>query len=202
MKTKIVISIVCILLAAAHLVWPLVQIDMITAILILLAVLPWLAQVIRSLELPGGFKIELQDVKSATEKVASGTTITATTAVVAPPREDNLQFLREVARTDPNLSLVGLRIEIEKRLATLASGLNFDAKRNSASAMLRHLVSNQRIDSATASGLADLIGLGNQAAHGAEVSPSAATWALDNGPLILEVLDNLVAEDVARGNTS
>ena len=194
MKTKIAISILSVILAAGHLIWPNVQIDLITVILVLVGILPWLSTVIRSLELPGGFKIELQDVKSATEKVASGSLASISPQVAVPKGEDSLEFLRDVAKTDPNLSLVGLRIEIEKRLSALASDLTLDARRNSASVLLRELVSKKRIDRATASGLADLIALGNQAAHGAEVSMNAATWALDNGPLILEVLDSLVED--------
>lgn len=200
MKSKIVISTVCALLTAGHLIWPEIQIDLTTIILILVGVLPWLATVIRSLELPGGFKIELQDVKSATEKVASGSIATTSPPVGVKGREDNLDFLRLIAKTDPNLSLVGLRIEIERRLSALATDLRPDARRNSASVLLRELVGNQRIDRATASGLSDLIALGNQAAHGAEVSPSAAAWALDNAPLILEVLDSLIASNAPPKN--
>lgn len=38
----------------------------------------------------------------------------------------------------------------------------------------------------------DLIALGNQAANGARVSPSAVEWALDTSPLIFELLDGLI----------
>ena len=58
--------------------------------------------------------------------------------------------------------------------------------------MLRDLMAREQIDRQTAAGLGDLIAFGNQAAHGAEVLPNAAAWALDTSPLILEVLDGLI----------
>ena len=191
MRTKIAISTLCVLLVAAHLIWPNVQIDLVTLVLLVVALLPWLAAVIRSVELPGGFKIELQDVKAATEKVTASRVATVGPPA-APAREENLEFLREVARGDPNLSLVGFRIEIERRLSQLAQQAELPADRRSAGALLRDLVAHERIDRGTAAGLGELIALGNQAAHGVEVSSNAATWALDTAPLILELLDSLL----------
>jgi hypothetical protein len=193
MKTKIAISTICGLIAVVHLLWPRVQIDMVTLVLLLVAMLPWLASVIRSVELPGGFKIELQDVKAATEKITAARAATETVQPAPPVREQGLYFLRELAKTDPNLALVGFRIEIEKRLSQLAQQMNLPATRRPAVALLRELVAQGTIDLRTAGGLADIIALGNQAAHGAEVSSNAAVWALDTGPLILALLDSLVA---------
>lgn len=192
MKTKIAISAICVLLGAAHLIWPDVQIDLVTIVLLVVAILPWLAAVIRSVELPGGFKIELQDVKAATEKVTASKAGRMALPETPAPGE-NLEFLREVVRGDPNLALVGLRIEIERRLSRLAEQAELPAAPRSLGAMLRDLVRHERIDRQTAAGLGDLIALGNQAAHGAEVSSNAAAWALDTGPLILEMLDSLLA---------
>jgi hypothetical protein len=45
-----------------------------------------------------------------------------------------------------------------------------------------------------ASGLMELIALGNRAAHGAAVSPDAGSWMLDVGPSILLQLDTLVTD--------
>jgi hypothetical protein len=192
MKTKIFISISCILLAVAHIIWPNIKVDITTLILVLIAILPWLAAVIRSVELPGGFKIELQDVKAATEKIMSGKSIKVTPQSTLSKRKENLGLLSEVAKTDPNLALVGLRIEIEKRLSQLANNLGIPTVRRSANVLLRDLITLERIDRETASGLGDLITLGNQAAHGAEVSSDAANWAIETGPLVLESLNNLI----------
>ncbi len=192
-KTRIAVSAICAILAAAHLIWPRVKIDIATLVLLVVAILPWLASIIRSIELPGGFKIELRDVKAATEKVTSG----KAAARVRPPTTGaggDIEFLHAVADSDPNLALVGLRIEIERRLSRLAELAQLPSARRSASAILRDLVARGQINQQTAVGLGDLIALGNQAAHGVEVSPAAAEWALDASPLILEVLDSLVEQ--------
>jgi len=191
MKTKIVISTICVVLAAAHLIWPDVKVDLATLVLLVAAILPWLAAVIRSVELPGVFKIELQDVKAATEKVTGSVAVSA-----AQPAKvlggGNVEFLRKVAGTNPNLALVGLRIEIERRLSQLAELAQIPSDRRSAGAILRDLMAREKIDRQTAAGLGELIALGNQAAHGVAVSPDAAAWALDTSPLILELLDSLI----------
>jgi len=190
MKTRIAISISCAVLAIGHLIWPHITVDSATLVLVVVAILPWLAAVIRSVELPGGFKVELQDVKAAAEKI-TGSKVPA----VRPARESvggGVEFLREVAGGDPNLALVGLRIEIERRLSQLADLAQIPSARRSAGSMLRDLMAREQIGRQTAAGLGDLIALGNQAAHGAEVSPNAAAWALDTSPLILDVLDSLI----------
>jgi hypothetical protein len=192
MKTRITISSLCVLLAAAHIIWPDIKVDMTTIILIVAAVLPWLASVIRSVELPGGFKIELQDIKIAAGKVTAGKMAKTTSQLLPNRRDDNLEFLRDVSKTDPNLAFVGLRIEIERRLSQIVRDLELPATRRSAGALLRDLVAHECIDRETAAGLGDLIALGNQAAHGVEVSSNAAQWAIDTAPLILDLLDSLV----------
>ena len=198
MKTKIAITVVCVLLAVGHNVWPGLKLDLTTTILLVVSLLPWLAAVVRSGELPGGFKIELQDVKAATEKVTANKGVQVALAGISDIERGNAEFLREVGQSDPNLALVGLRIELERRLNRLASALGLQATRRSAGALLRELVSREAIDRETAAGLGDLIALGNQAAHGAEVSLNAASWALDAAPLVLEVLDGLVAAETSQ----
>ena len=68
-RLRLSITLIALLIALAHLVFPSVQIDFVTLILLLVAVLPWLAPLVKSVELPGGFKIELQDVKDLAEMV-------------------------------------------------------------------------------------------------------------------------------------
>jgi len=191
-KMKAAISATCVILATAHMIWPTVQVDIVTFVLLVVAALPWLAAVIRSVELPGGFKIELQDVKAATEKVTAGGAAKKLSQPVPALREDKLSFLRDVAKEDPNLALVGLRIEIERRLSELVGQVDLPTTRRSAGVLLRELVADKRIDPRTAAGLGELIALGNQAAHGAKVTSSAAVWSLDTGPFILQALDGLV----------
>jgi len=115
MKTRFIITIAALALAVGHNIWPDVKIDTITLILIVVAILPWLASVIKSLELPGGFKIELHDVKAATEKVSTISSESSAKDLpekpslhlpeYAEPYEPTIKALREVAQTDPRLAL-------------------------------------------------------------------------------------------------
>jgi hypothetical protein len=68
-KIRWSITLLCIALLIGHQFWPGLKLDLPSTILIVVAILPWLAPVIKSVELPGGFKIELQEIKAATEKV-------------------------------------------------------------------------------------------------------------------------------------
>lgn len=57
------ISVAALIVAAAHLVWPDARIDVVTLGLLVLAVIPWLAPLFKSIELPGGWKVEFQELK-------------------------------------------------------------------------------------------------------------------------------------------
>lgn len=187
-------------IAALHFIRPTLSLDTTYIVALVLAVLPWLAPIVKSIELPGGFKIEVQDVKEAIEKViAPQTPLTEITLAnerqpVVTPSEpsDSFVTLRQLAATDPNLALVGFRVELERRLASLAQRHGIDTQRKSAGQLLRELRSRDAIPSSVASGLADLLALGNQAAHGADVSPNAARWMLEVGPTVLGTLDQLI----------
>ncbi len=64
MKTATVVSLgitaPAVVAAFARMVWPALTIDSITVALIVIAVVPWLAPIFKSLEMPGGFKVEWQ----------------------------------------------------------------------------------------------------------------------------------------------
>jgi hypothetical protein len=169
--------------AILHLIMPSLGIDAIFIALLVIAFLPWLMPFLKTLELPGGVKIEFKDVKAATDKIieVKGETEAKSTlhGKLTVEREDPFSALRHIAGIDPNLGLVGFRIEIEKRLLILAGKYNLETFRKPLSNIVRELKKRQLIPVQVASGLMDLIGLGNSAAHGADVSPDAANWVLD-----------------------
>lgn len=108
--------------------------------------------------------------------------------------QTRLAFLA-IADHDPNLALVGLRIEIEKRLRALAS--KYDVKPDQSIGLLLNLLHDRAVlDSKSAAGLEELIKAGNRAAHGATVESEVASWAFETGPQILRLLDLRLAEDV------
>jgi hypothetical protein len=89
--------------------------------------------------------------------------------------------------------MAGLRIEIEKRLRELAS-LHEVRTTRGVRGLLDDLRSAGVISRDEHGVLADLVGLGNNAAHGAEVPPGAVVWATDVGPQLLAALDEKIAD--------
>ena len=179
--------------ALVHLVWPHLSIDAVTLGLVVIAVIPWLAPLFRSLELPGGWKVEFRELREVTER-ADQAGLVAREA--APPPAEEFSF-QTVASTDPNLALAGLRIEIEKRLTQLAASRGISVERRGINQLLRDLNGRELINAAERSVLSDLTSLLNSAVHGATVEMPALDWAMDVGPRILHALDNRIAsEDV------
>ena len=72
MKPKTIVATVLSVLAVAaaiiHALFPGIAIDHITAVLLAIAVTPWLGLFLRSVELPGGIKVEYQDLKAVEDK--------------------------------------------------------------------------------------------------------------------------------------
>lgn len=196
---KAIITCGGLLLLGIHIIWPNFKIDAVSFGLILVAILPWLSSLIESAEFPGGWKIKFRDIQQAGAKIIGSedsTTTTTTTTTTLPPEalesESKLTYL-EVIDHDPNLALVGLRIEIEKRIRELADieelKLNQPLPR-----LLRELQYKSILNHSTFSGLQEIVMAGNQAAHGAKVEPSIADWALTYGPDILLALDRKINE--------
>jgi hypothetical protein len=57
----VLISVAALIAAAAHLIWPSLKIDSVTLALLIVAALPWLAPVFKSIELTGVGKVEFQE---------------------------------------------------------------------------------------------------------------------------------------------
>ena len=199
---KILISLIAIVIAATHVFLPSVTIDAITLILLVLAVLPWLLPYIKDFEIPGVVKISLPETKAATDKLKKDHIIKVKPAqlkittypakvTVTGEKEAPFESLRRVSETEPNLALVGFRIEIEKRIIRLAEIFGIPADRVSLQRLVGELVKKDVITKSSASGLIELIALGNQAAHGANVTREAAEWVLDVGPSILMRLEDV-----------
>ncbi|HAL29505.1 MAG TPA: hypothetical protein DCP20_02170 [Coriobacteriia bacterium] len=190
-KLRFAVTIGALAVAVAHLVWPDVKVDAVTVALLVIAVLPWLAPLVKSVELPGGLKIELQDLK----QVESRANTAGLLAVEAAPAEAARFAFEAVAAQDPNLALAGLRIEIEKRLQTLARAYQLDTGRPmGVGQLLRTLTRAEVLTGEERAVLADMTNMLNAAVHGADVGTDAAQWAIGVGPRLLTSLDERIAE--------
>lgn len=190
MKTKLplIISSIAILLIIIYIIiikiFPNFTIDNVTLFLLIIAILPWLRSIIKSVEIPG-LKIELQDFEKATEKAEKA-------GLIGKISENKPTYL-SIANEDPRLALAGLRIEIEQRLKTLANANGIDTERQGFRQLLRVLSENNIISKEQNSVLNDVIGLLNSAVHGVEFDSKTANWAIDVGPRILSALDDRIA---------
>lgn len=180
-----VISIFALLIAIAHMWLPNVTIDAITLALIVIAIVPWLGTLFKSLEFPGGWKIEYHDLKMVERRIDEAGLLTTTEEVNG---ETKYSFLL-VAGEDPNLALAGLRIEIEKRLIKLAESKGIDSPKATIRALLRTLTQAEVLSSEEYSVLSEMLDLLNSAVHGKKVDHRAAEWAIDIGPRLLASLD-------------
>ena len=55
-------------LALVHVIWPELELDTVTLVLLLIAIAPWLAPIFKSIELPGGYKFEFQEFKREVQR--------------------------------------------------------------------------------------------------------------------------------------
>jgi hypothetical protein len=194
-RIQIGITLGALLIAAIHVWFPTIAIDAVTVTLVLAAMVPWLAPLFKKLKLPGGWEIEFQELQQAKERVEKAGLLTAAPPGLAEPVRHSFQI---VAEEDPNLALAGLRIEIERRIVQIAAANGVDTTRRSARALLHALTERRIITHEQQSALSDMLGVLNQAVHGATVPRDAADWAMQIGPNLLRTLDAHIPESYRR----
>jgi hypothetical protein len=184
-KIQITITICALLVAVIHLIFPNLKIDAITLILLIIAISPWLAPLFKSLEFPGGWKVEFRDFLKAQDKARRVGLLANVEEIEEAP---NYSF-QIISEEDPNLAMAGLRIEIEKRLVKLARLDAKEHRKESVGQLLRKLSQQGILSREEGSVLSELIGLLNAAVHGASIDAKIAEWAMEIGPRILQALD-------------
>jgi hypothetical protein len=63
------VSTVALIAAVAHVVWPGIKVDTITVLLLVVALVPWLGDLLDSIELPGGWKVKYRALEERQESV-------------------------------------------------------------------------------------------------------------------------------------
>lgn len=171
-------------LAIAHVLFPSLAIDGITLALVAIAIVPWLAPLLKSLELPGGWKVEFQELQKLAAKADDAGLLSKSDAA---PHED--YAFQAIAGRDPNLALAGLRIEIEKRLIQLCEKHGIGTRMQGLGRLLRELSSRGVLSEDESAVLTEMTYLLNAAVHGASVDPRATEWALDVGPQLIQAFE-------------
>ena len=172
------------LVALVHVLFPGLAIDANTLAQMVIAAIPWLAPLFKTLELPGGVKVEFQDLQKLAEKAES-------VGLLAPMEAASRAeyAFQTVAERDPNLALAGLRIELEKRLVQLAERHGIGTSMQGLGRLLRELSSRGILGDDESSVLDDLTHLLNSAVHGASVDARATEWAMDVGPQLIQAIE-------------
>ena len=190
MKEKRVVQILITVIALAfiitHLIWPTIKIDAITITLVIVAIIPWLAPLFKSIELPGGLKFEFQELRQI-EKSARRVGLIKTNQNTEVTKKD-YSFLA-IADQDSNLALAGLRIEIEKRIKQIAKDSQIEPKRRGIIHLLRKLGEVNILNFEERAVIADMLVVLNKASHGETYDERVANWVIDIGPKILDSLD-------------
>lgn len=178
--------------ALTYLLFPKIRIDAITVTLIGIAALPWLAPLFRSVELPGGIKVEFQELEAVARKVEAAGLFGGERPMVSQRRR--VYVFEAVAGNDPNLVLAGLRIELESRLREITQSRDLPEDGIGIAPLMRQLREHGALTNEEVSALSELLPLLNQAAHGAQVDQRASQWALDFGSRLLEALEERLGE--------
>ena len=184
-KTQVAITVASLALVGVHLLCPNLRIDAVTLILLAAAAIPWLVPLFKSVELPGGLKLEFQNLQTVKQHAAEAGLLDELPDL-ASPHKHSFQI---VADEDANLALAGLRIEIERRLVRLAEETGVGSTKMSIRHLLRLLGDQDILTLKQCGVLEDMIGLLNSAAHGASADYQSAQWALEVGPRLLATLD-------------
>ena len=185
---SIIISVVAVILAITHMIFPKIVVDTITLTLFIIAVLPWIVPLLKSVELPGGITIEFRELEKIKEKAAEAGLL------AQPEKKKEKPIYETLIHEDPNLALAGLRLEIERRLVIIARECSIETERKGISQLLNQLLNNKAISLEQYQVLRDLIGGLNRAVHGAEVEQRVAEWAIDVGSQIIAALDERIGK--------
>jgi hypothetical protein len=148
---------------------------------------PWWRQVpsfLESAELPGGLKMKFRQVEREAEEAGLLST--------PQPQTATQPVYAAISSDDPMLSLVALRVAIERRLRELASIKGITVKRSSLSGLTEALEAAQELTPRQASALRDLVPTLNRAVHAEEVDPEVGAQVVKFGTELLAGLDDKV----------
>lgn len=115
-RIQIVVSAVATAAVVIHHVWPGFRADAFTGTFLVVAVLPWLAPILKTIKLPGGLEVELRELredldetKGAVKSAAIQAQVGA--AVIAPPAAGPLQRGEPAAESPDRLRMLGAEYE-------------------------------------------------------------------------------------------
>jgi hypothetical protein len=121
-RTAILLSVGALIVVAVHLIWPDVNIDAVTVVLLAIAAVPWLGPIFKSIELPGGWKFEyIQKQVEEVERRVEGMERILFTGDTTPALEAKLsaavqRFAAYLKHVDPALDVAPPSVRLHKGL--------------------------------------------------------------------------------------
>jgi hypothetical protein len=186
---RIFITVSAIIVAGIHLFWPAITIDAITITLLVIAIIPWLQPFIKSFELPGGLKIEYQDVQKISQKAERSGLLNPEPKGSGGGISPYYAFQRK--NEDPVLIFSSLLLDLENQLRSLLDAYPGSGGYHENDNIYNLLISLKLHNVLTASEvdtLKDVINILYSGIHGAKIDESIITWATDVVPTIISSL--------------
>ncbi|MEM3448174.1 MAG: hypothetical protein QXP38_04745 [Nitrososphaerota archaeon] len=115
-----VISCFCFILIVLRIIHPQILIDTTTIALIIIMIFPWLIPYVKTIKLPGGTEIDFKEEVERAERLSQGLKIPKVTVKMYEVRPTPELTYHDLFKTDPNLALASLRIDIERKLREVA----------------------------------------------------------------------------------
>lgn len=182
------ISAIGVLFIVGHMICPDIKIDGITVLLIIIVIVPWLAPVFKSFELPGGLKFEYHELEKATKKLEESGFIKKEASSKKQQDHSKYSFLN-VVDINSNLALSGLRMEIESRLKDLAEQNFKILDKHGINQITHQLAGSGILSKQESSAILEILPILNKAAHGQDIDKQTHNWVIEIGPQILDSLE-------------
>jgi hypothetical protein len=165
-------------------------ISWVTVTLVGIAMLPWFIQYISEIEFPTGVKISMRE---KVERLKENVEAQGPDPIQETPETNDLIT---AVLSNPDVALAGLRIEIERRLLTIArlSGEKPSERAVSITQLTRQLVKLGVIAPQQGSLLFDLIPVLNDAVHARGISDEIRSWVIRATTPLLAYLDQRIGE--------
>jgi basic membrane lipoprotein Med (substrate-binding protein (PBP1-ABC) superfamily) len=171
---RIIITVVAIALAVVHIIFPKINIDAITVILVGIAAIPWLEPLFKSVGLPGGVSFQFQDLDDIEKKAKEAGLIKDNNfETVSLTTDKTYKQFTETAAANSQIALVALSMELQKKLVQAADA-------------------NVSLSPAEKSVINKIITLTDRISGIPAGDERIRQWVLTNGPAILESIDKKI----------
>jgi hypothetical protein len=189
--TRAFVTVGALVIAVVHAIWPSLTIDTVTIALVVIAILPWLAPMLKSVEIAGNkfeFREELDKVTSQMQDA----NLLPQNSSTPPPSSTTASIM---APYDPILELSNLRREIETRLVKIAESRGMETYRYGPNQLTRNLTEKGVFTPKESFALQDFITVINRVIRNKlEIDPADAKYAVDAGAKFLPWLDGIIGK--------